>query len=642
MAERSTGARQSDEEILASLDAAPDAIAVFYRRHAGTLWSHLERRTQDPALAADLCAETFAVIVDSAHRSDPRAGSAAARLYTTADSLLEHYSRRGTAQHRARRRLGMAPLEAPLEAIAAAGPRLDAGFFADLQEELVDAARYRARQRARRPALPRPSPAALRRTVAGAVAVALVVVAAALLLRGGDGATVAGDRSAAPPPPAPVRFRLVPMQPLAICPQPVQQSADGNAISGISLLERPQRDTDALPFAAGRLPIGTFDPRSTRRATHTRLWSAVHVVPSLDVAAGGECGAHVGPGLCLVADADEFRCFTAVDVAWGRAVARTSADTLVGIVPDGVERVTVRAIGPPVSAEVVDNVYEARADVPAGVGVELAFDGAGGAGCRRTIAPELLAEVALLRNRTQPRDRLPAAARAALQHWPLDAVVEEGARYWGGGRPVDFWAVPVVPRGRSDCAPASRVCVVAASSSAGAAQCVLDRKRSEQNWWLGQLYPDQSLIFGTVPDGVTRVRVSHAGGTAVVDAHDNVFGGVLPIPYRERGGTRVDLVRGPAEVKPRVGIVDGGGRVSDVVGALHAHGYDTLDEITPGVKTQPRTSVYWWPGRGTSEEALEVARVVVAGDVIPIRDTARIPLPVLEPHAPIVVVVGER
>jgi hypothetical protein len=43
MAERSTGPRQSDEEILASLDAAPDAIAVFYRRHAGGLLSHLER-----------------------------------------------------------------------------------------------------------------------------------------------------------------------------------------------------------------------------------------------------------------------------------------------------------------------------------------------------------------------------------------------------------------------------------------------------------------------------------------------------------------------------------------------------------------------------------------------------------------------
>jgi hypothetical protein len=123
------------------------------------------------------------------------------------------------------------------------------------------------------------------------------------------------------------------------------------------------------------LPIGSFDPRSTRLTTHTGLWSAVHVVPSLDVAAGGECGAHVGPGICLVADEREFRCFTAVDVEWGRAVARTTAGTLVGIVPDGVERVTVRGDGRPVgAAEVTENVYEARVEVPAGAGVELAFD----------------------------------------------------------------------------------------------------------------------------------------------------------------------------------------------------------------------------------------------------------------------------
>jgi Sigma-70 region 2 len=630
MAERSTGPRQSDEEILASLDAAPDAIAVFYRRHAGALLSHLERRTQDPALAADLCAETFAAILDSAHRSDPRAGSAAAGLYTTADNLLAHYARRGAAQDRTRRRLGLAPL--------AAG----ATFLADLQEEVVEAARYRARRRAGRPALPRPSPGALRGAVAGAAALALVVVAAGLLLRGGDDETAAGDRGAAPPPPATVRFRLLPMQPLAICPQPVQQSADGNAIPGISLLDRPQRDADALPFAAGRLPIGTFDPRSTRRATHTRLWSAVHVVPSLDVAADGECGAHVGPGLCLVADEDEFRCFTAADVAWGRAVARTSTDTLVGIVPDGVERVTVRGIGPPVSAEVVDNVYEARTDVPARSGIELTFDGAGGEACRRTITPELLAEVALLRNRTQPRDRLPGAAREALAHWRLDAVVEEGARYWGGAGPVDFWAVPVVPRGRAGCAPASRVCVVAANRVSSAAQCVLGRNRGGQNWWLGGAYPDRSLIFGTVPDGVTEVRVTHAGETAVVDAHDNVFGGVLPFRYRPRDVPRVKPVRGRVDVGPLIGIVDAGGPVDDIVGRLQGRGYDTLYEITPGGTLQPRSIVYWWPGRESLEQAYEVADAAGVRAVEPIRDTDRIPRPVLDANAPIIVVVGGR
>jgi len=643
MTERSTGARRSDEEILAALDAAPDAYAAFYRRHVGGLLRHLTRRTQDPALAADLCAEAFAAVLESAHRFQPRRGSAAARLYTIADRLLEQHARRGTAPDRARRRLGLAPLEPPREAVAASGPRLDGGFFAYLEEELVAAARFRAGRRVRWAELPRPSRAALRGAIAGAVALGLVALAAALVLRGGDEDNASAERSAATLPPS-VRFRLLPMQPLAICPQPVRQAlGNGGAVAGIALLRRPQRDADALPFAAGRLPIGTFDPRSTRRATHTRLWSAVHVVPSPEVAADGECGSHVGPGLCLVADEREFRCFTAVDVAWGRAVARTTASTLVGIVPDGVERVTVPGLGPPVSAEVVDNVYEARVDAPAGVGIELAFDGAGRDGCRRTVDPQLLSEVALLRDNPRPSPEFPQAARDALGHWQLDAVVDEGARFWGGGEAVEFWAVPVVPRGRPECAPAARVCVVAvAERPGGAAQCVLGRNRRGQNWSLGQLFPDQSVIFGTVPDGVTEVRVTHHGETAVVDAHDNVFGGVLPFPYRTRDVPRVELVRGRADVEPLVGIVDAGGPVDDVVARLHGRGYDTLHEITPGRTLPPRSIVYWWPGTESLEQAFEVAGTAGVQAVEPIRDTERIPRPVLDTKAPIVLVVGGR
>jgi Sigma-70 region 2 len=623
-----------DDGILASLDSDPDVFAVFYRRHAGRLLDYLERRTDDPRLAAELCAETFAVALSTAHRFDPERDAPGAWLDGISRRLVARAEYRGAPDDRARRRLGLAPL--------APGDR----FPRELEEELVEAARFRAGRRARRPALPRPSPAVLRGAIAGAAALALVLVAAALLLRGGDDDTAAGERSAAAPPPANVRFRLLPMQPLAICPQPVRQSLSGEDASfGIALLRRPQRDADALPFAAGRLSIGTFDPRATRRATHTRLWSAVHVVPSLDVAAAGECGSHVGPGLCLVADEREFRCFTAVDVAWGRAVARTTASTLVGIVPDGVERVTVHRAGPPVSAEVVGNVYEARVYVPAGVGIELAFDGAGrgGDGCRRAVDRQLLSEVALLRDNPQPSYELPQAAREALAHWQLDAIVDDGARYWGGGGGVNFWAVPVVPRGRPDCAPATRVCVVAASEgSNAAAQCGLGRDRGGRNWWLGRLFPDQSLIFGTVPDGVTRVRVSHAGGTTVVDAHDNVFGGVLPFPFSQRGESRVEYVRGPAAVELPVGIVDAGGWVGDVVARLQAHGHDTLHEITPGRTLPPRSIVYWWVGRATLEEAFEVAETAGVEQVEPISDTARIPVPVLDTDAPIVVVVGRR
>jgi hypothetical protein len=324
-------------------------------------------------------------------------------------------------------------------------------------------------------------------------------------------------------------------------------------------------------------------------------------------------------------------------------VARTTTGTLAGIVPDGVGRVTVRDEGAPVTADVVDNVYELRIDVPAGEGIEVALGRAGDAGCRRTVAPELLSRVALLRDRPAAGERLPRAAHDALEHWPTEAVVDEGARYWGGGDGVDFWAVPVVPRGGSGCAPASLVCVVAVTGgSSAAARCDLGRDRRERSWWLGQRFPERAMIFGTVPDGVTGVRVSHDGETTDVNAHGNVFGGALPFPYEVGDQPRVELLRGHADSGRLAGIVDAGGPVGDVLGRLRAHGYLTLDEITPGAKDQPRSIVYWWPGRAGFEDALEVAAAAGVEEVEPIRDTDRVPRPVLETHAPFVVVVGGR
>ena len=69
-----------DAAILASLDSEPDAFATFYGRHAGRLLDYLERRTGDPRLAAELCAETFAVALSTAHRFDPERDAAGAWL----------------------------------------------------------------------------------------------------------------------------------------------------------------------------------------------------------------------------------------------------------------------------------------------------------------------------------------------------------------------------------------------------------------------------------------------------------------------------------------------------------------------------------------------------------------------------------
>jgi hypothetical protein len=147
------------------------------------------------------------------------------------------------------------------------------------------------------------------------------------------------------------------------------------------------------------------------------------------------------------------------------------------------------------------------------------------------------------RDRRGAATRCRGAAHDALRHWPLDAVVADGARYWGGDGPVDFWAVPVVPRGDAPCAPATRACVVAVREDAdAAAQCVLGRNRGGKNWWLGSPRSGRAVIFGTVPNGVTGVRVTHHDATVDVEARGNVFGGVLPFRYRERDVPRVELL----------------------------------------------------------------------------------------------------
>src|SRR5919107_4739443 len=114
MSDDLTGAAgPADEEILAALPGRPDDFALFYRRHVRGLLGYLLRRTGDAELAADLCAESFAAALAGARRFDPARGPAVAWLYGIARRLLIHAQRRGVVEDRARRRLGMAPLDLP-------------------------------------------------------------------------------------------------------------------------------------------------------------------------------------------------------------------------------------------------------------------------------------------------------------------------------------------------------------------------------------------------------------------------------------------------------------------------------------------------------------------------------------------------
>jgi RNA polymerase sigma-70 factor (ECF subfamily) len=100
---------RSDEDLLSAHDGA--SFEVFYRRHAERMLGYFVRRTRDAELAADLTAETFAAALAGRRRFRPGAGPASAWLFGIASKKLIDAQRRGYAERRAQRRLGMERIE---------------------------------------------------------------------------------------------------------------------------------------------------------------------------------------------------------------------------------------------------------------------------------------------------------------------------------------------------------------------------------------------------------------------------------------------------------------------------------------------------------------------------------------------------
>jgi RNA polymerase sigma-70 factor, ECF subfamily len=95
----------TDEQLLSAPDAA--SFELFYCRHVDSLLGFFARRTRDPEMSADLTAETFAAALASRRRYRPEAGAAAGWLYGIGMKKLADAQRRGYAEQRARRRMGM-------------------------------------------------------------------------------------------------------------------------------------------------------------------------------------------------------------------------------------------------------------------------------------------------------------------------------------------------------------------------------------------------------------------------------------------------------------------------------------------------------------------------------------------------------
>jgi RNA polymerase sigma-70 factor (ECF subfamily) len=103
---------KTDRQLLEEArDGRGEMFEVVYRRHHAVVLAFLARRVEQPELAADLLAETFAsllALVRDPQRSVPPIPLA--WLLVTARNLLIDSRRRGTVDDRARRRLAMRPV----------------------------------------------------------------------------------------------------------------------------------------------------------------------------------------------------------------------------------------------------------------------------------------------------------------------------------------------------------------------------------------------------------------------------------------------------------------------------------------------------------------------------------------------------
>jgi RNA polymerase sigma factor (sigma-70 family) len=134
---------RSDEDLLSARDAM--SFEEFYVRHVNTLLGFFARRTRDPELAADLTSETFAAALAGRRRYRPAAGAASAWLFGIATRKLADAQRRGYAERRMCRRLGMERIEltdrdiADIESLAEASAGTLLEGLAPVQREAIQA-----------------------------------------------------------------------------------------------------------------------------------------------------------------------------------------------------------------------------------------------------------------------------------------------------------------------------------------------------------------------------------------------------------------------------------------------------------------------------------------------------------------------
>ena len=119
---------RTDEDLLSAPDAG--SFEEFYLRHVDVVLGYFARRTGDAEVAADLASETFAAALAGRRRYKPGKGAAAAWLFGIASRKLADAQRKGYAERRMCKRLGMERIDltdadvAHIEALGESGALL--------------------------------------------------------------------------------------------------------------------------------------------------------------------------------------------------------------------------------------------------------------------------------------------------------------------------------------------------------------------------------------------------------------------------------------------------------------------------------------------------------------------------------------
>ena len=122
-------------------------IEQLYRDHARRLAGYLMRATRDAEVAADLTAETFAAALVSRERYRRELGAPTTWLYGIAAHKLGDWRRRGYAEDRARRRLGIERPALSEDDVAELSRLADEVSVVELLEELPTDQRSAVRAR---------------------------------------------------------------------------------------------------------------------------------------------------------------------------------------------------------------------------------------------------------------------------------------------------------------------------------------------------------------------------------------------------------------------------------------------------------------------------------------------------------------